>query len=91
MRHPNIIRPIKLTTTIPEDLRTKLDLFLFSHVEQRIPKGAYQEFICSRIREYFSNTSLDLSEVRPVLFPPGKGAVRGMPETLALLRNALEL
>lgn len=54
LRHPNIIRPIKLTTTIPEDLRLKLDLYLFSDVEGRIPKGAYQDFICARIREFFS-------------------------------------
>lgn len=50
---PNIIRPVKLTTCIPEDLRAKLDLYLYSHLEGRVPKGAYQKFLCERIREFF--------------------------------------
>lgn len=48
-----IIRPTQLRTSIPEDLRAKLDAYLYSPLEQRIPKGAYQDFICSRIREFF--------------------------------------
>lgn len=52
-RPPNVMRPVKLTTNIPEDLRAQLDLHLFSPVEGRIPKGAYSRFLCERIREFF--------------------------------------
>ena len=52
MRPANIIRPSKLTTTLPEDLRAKLDLHLWSELEQRVPVGAYQRFLVERIVEY---------------------------------------
>ena len=52
-RQPDILRPIRLNTTIPGDLRARLDLHLYSEVEMRVPKGAYQRFICERIREFF--------------------------------------
>jgi hypothetical protein len=54
MRPPNITRPVKLTTTLPEDIRAKLDLFLYSELEGRVPKGAYQAFFLERIREFFA-------------------------------------
>lgn len=50
----NIIRPTKLTLHLPEDVRAKLDLLLFSSVEGRIPKGAYQKFFIERINEFFA-------------------------------------
>lgn len=58
-RHQNIIRPVKLTTTLPEDIRAKLDLHLFSNVEGRVPKGAYQKFFIERIREFLSKSEPD--------------------------------
>lgn len=54
MSAPNIIRPTKLTMHLPEDVRARLDLYLFSPLEGRIPKGAYQRFIVERIQEFFS-------------------------------------
>ena len=53
MRKPNIQRPVSLHTTLPEDLWTRLTLHLYSEVEGKVPKGAYQSFIIDRIREYF--------------------------------------
>jgi hypothetical protein len=53
-RRPNIIRPVRLITTFPEDIRTKLDLFLYSPIEGRVPKGAYQKFLIERIQEFFA-------------------------------------
>lgn len=50
----NILRPTKLTLHLPEDVRAKLDLFLFSSVEGRIPKGAYQKFFIQLINEHFA-------------------------------------
>jgi hypothetical protein len=54
-RPPDILRPVRLHTTLPEDLHAKLTLYLFSESEQRVPKGAYQRFICERIIEFFNN------------------------------------
>ena len=54
-RPPDILRPVRLHTTLPEDLHAKLTLYLFSESEQRVPKGAYQRFICERIVEFFNN------------------------------------
>lgn len=67
-RPPNIIRPRALTLKLPEDVRGRLDLYLFSEVEQRIPVGAYQSFFLSRIREFFGWKREDLARFG---FPDG--------------------
>jgi hypothetical protein len=85
-RHADIIRPVKLTTTLPEDVRTKLDLFLFSDLEGRIPKGAYQTFLVDRIRDFFDSRSLDIGTFAGL---PTSAVVRGSPETIALLEVLL--
>lgn len=38
---------------LPESIRAKLDLLLFSEVEGRVPHGSYQRFIIERIKEFF--------------------------------------
>lgn len=53
MKPPKIIRPTKLTLALPEDIRAKLDLHLFSEVERRVPMGAYQRFFVERIQDFF--------------------------------------
>lgn len=53
-RNPNIIRTVSLHTYIPEDLRAKMDLHLFSHVEGRIPLGAYSKFFEQLLRDFFA-------------------------------------
>jgi len=53
-RPSSIIRSVQLTTVLPEDLRAKLDLYLFSTVEGRVPVGAYSTFLQARIREFFA-------------------------------------
>ena len=67
-RKPAVIRPVLLHTTIPEDIRAKLDLFLWSDVEGRVPKGAYQRFIVERIQEFFA---WKRESLEPVGFPQG--------------------
>jgi len=59
-RPPSVIRPTLLHVSIPEDLRTRLDLLLFSSLEGRVPKGAYQRFFSERIQEFFNHRKLDL-------------------------------
>ena len=53
-RPQNILRPVKLTTYLPEDLRAKLDIHLYSPVEGRVPHGAYSQFLAERVREFFT-------------------------------------
>lgn len=52
-RPQNILRPIRLHTAFPEDIRAKMDLHLFSQVEGRVPHGAYQQFLIRLVREFF--------------------------------------
>lgn len=52
-RPPNVLRPSKLTTYLPEDLRAKLDLYLYSEIEGRVPHGAYARFLAERVKEFF--------------------------------------
>jgi hypothetical protein len=52
---PLLIRPVKLTTTLPEDVHGRLMLHLYSPGEGRVPKGAIQRFLVERITEFFSN------------------------------------
>jgi hypothetical protein len=54
MRPANILRPIKLTTTLPEDVWLRLTAYLHSDLEGRVPVGAYQKFIIERINEFFA-------------------------------------
>ena len=48
-----ITRPTSLHITLPEDLRARLDLHLWSDLEQRVPMGAYQRLIVGLLKEYF--------------------------------------
>ena len=59
-RRPNIHRPVSLHVNLPEDIRGKLDLYLYSPLENRVPVGAYSKFICERVREFFEARSPDV-------------------------------
>jgi hypothetical protein len=50
----NIIRPVHLHITLPEDLHGRLSAYLFSPSQGRVPNGAYQKFFCERILEFFN-------------------------------------
>lgn len=54
MRRPDIIRPVPLHITLPEDVWLKLTMHLYSEVEKRVPKGAYRAFFIDRINEFFT-------------------------------------
>jgi len=86
-RRPSVIRPTLLHLALPEDVRAKLDLHLFSPLEGRVPKGAYQAFFLERIANFFDSRRLDLSLYG---LPPGY-YVRGPREMVerleALLRS----
>lgn len=87
-RRPLIERTIATNLHLPETLRTRLDLELFSEVEGRVPHGAYQRFFSERLVEYFSSKRLDLA---PYLgTEPGSAVIRGTPEVLDHLKLHLE-
>ena len=53
-RRPNVIRPVKLTLHLPEDIYVKVATHLYSPSAQRIPDGAWQRFFIARINEFFA-------------------------------------
>lgn len=65
-RPRNIIRPVKLKTSLPEDLRTWIDLHLWSPSEARVPHGAYQRLIVQLLREYKARTEANREPVSRV-------------------------
>jgi hypothetical protein len=53
-RQQHIIRPRKLTIHLPEDIAMRLELYLTSVREGKVPQGAYQRFFVDRINEFFA-------------------------------------
>ncbi len=50
-RPKKAIRPVEKNISIPEDLCLKIDLQLFSELEQRVPHGAWSRYITDLIRK----------------------------------------
>ena len=57
MRQPNLQPPVKLNTTLPADLRLRLDAFL--SVDGKVPFGAYNKFLIELITEYLATHAPD--------------------------------
>lgn len=49
----NIIPSDRVEVWLPEDIMARLKLHLYSEVEGKIPKGAYQRFFIERLNEFF--------------------------------------
>jgi hypothetical protein len=60
---------------------------LFSQVEGRVPKGAYKEFFCARIVEYFEARILDIAPWTGM--PPLSNLVKGSPASIEKLKELL--
>jgi hypothetical protein len=84
-RPPKLLRPVKLNTTLPEDVRAQLEVFLWSPLEGRVPYGAYNTFLLERIREFFSWRRLEIDT------PAGKQTISGPAEALSLIKEALHV
>lgn len=86
---PPLTEPTVATNLhLPESVRTRLDIELFSELEGRVPKGAYQRFFLERLTEYFASKALDLA---PYLgTQPGAAVIRGRLEVLEHLKQHLE-
>ncbi len=69
MAKPKAVTPnAHLHVTLNPELKLKLDLWLYSEVEDRIPKGAHKEFVENLIREFFEYKQTPLE---PFGFPVG--------------------
>lgn len=84
----NAIPTERINITLPIDVYTALQTFLFSEAEQRVPQGAYQQFFVGRIREFFSHRHVDLAPLTGS--PPGAFWVSGTPEAVEQLVNAFK-
>lgn len=70
-------------TTINAELGKKIEDYLFSELEGRVPKGAMQAFLTRQIHEFFSHVELDLSPY--VGSMPTEFVVRGNKQSISAL------
>lgn len=54
-RPKNTVPTVFKNIALPADLAGKVDLFLWSEVEGKIPFGAQQEFFTRLVREFFQS------------------------------------
>jgi len=87
-RPKNAVPSTLLNVAIPEDIRGRLDLHLFSELEGRVPHGAYSRFIVDQLKGFFSDKRIDLALYVPGV--PNGTLVRGSPEVVALLEEILD-
>lgn len=85
-RRPNVIPSIGIHLMLPEDIYTKLTLFLHSDLEGRVPKGAYQRLFIKLINDFFHSRRLDL---QPFGLPQGYH-VTGPKEMIEALETKLK-
>lgn len=83
-RPPQITRPIRLSTFLPEDVRSQLDIYLFSPIEGVVPRGAYTQFLTQLIREFFANRRIEISDLTG-----RKYIVSGSPEAIEVIEERL--
>lgn len=49
-RRPNVIPNYRLSLWVPQDLKDRLDLLLWSEAENRVPHGAYAAFFATLLK-----------------------------------------
>lgn len=77
-----------ITVWLPEELRTRMDLMLYSELEERVPHGKHSEFLTLLLRHYFEDAELDLSPYMGTL--PGEVVVRSSKLEIERLKKHLE-
>ena len=85
-RKPNLDRPIQLHLVLPESIRARVDLELYSPLEGRVPLGKYQEFFMNLLSKHWTHKHLDLSSLG---FPPGF-YIEGPKEMIETLERRLK-
>lgn len=64
-RRPNVIPSYKLTLQVPQDLKSRLDLLLWSDAENRVPHGAYAAFFASLLKSRLDQIEQERKNVVP--------------------------
>lgn len=52
-RPKRLMRPVRKNLAVPEDIAARVDLELFSELENRVPHGAWSKFVTELIREHY--------------------------------------
>lgn len=86
-RRPNIEPSVATNLHLPQSIRDRVDLILFSELEGRVPKGAYQKFFLRLLGDFFATKPADLSAALGL--PPGAGILRARPEAIEALQALL--
>lgn len=83
-RKANIDRPTRLELKMRESIRSRLDVWLWSETEQRVPMGKYQEFFEERVQSFFNNVRLDLTPfgMEGIIVEGSKDAIATLQERL---------
>ena len=84
----NIIPSRKICILLPETEAARLDLYLFSESEGRVPMGAYRELMLKTIKEIWEFKLLDLSPYTGS--PPGAFILKGDKDSIEQLTKLLE-
>lgn len=87
-RPPSIRKSAPLEVSLDEELRTRLDIKLWSEAEQRVPKGAYKAYFDGLVVRDLGFVSLDLAPFAGTA--PGVAVVRGSPATIETLTALLK-
>ena len=87
-RHANLEPSVATNLHLPQSVRDRVDLMLFSELEGRVPKGAYQKFFLGLLGDFFTTRTVDLS--RELDLPPGRGLVRAHPDAATALQARLQ-
>lgn len=53
-----VIRPVEKNISLPADLVTKVDLELYSEVEERVPFGAWSKLVEQLLRDWLAVRSV---------------------------------
>ncbi len=53
-RPKSLVKPTRLSTSLPADIRYQLDKYIMKNNGGRIPVGSYQAFFLARIKEFFN-------------------------------------
>lgn len=53
-----VIRPVQKNVALPEDLVAKVEIELFSTVEQRVPMGAWQALLTVLLQKWLQDRGI---------------------------------
>ena len=87
-RPPSIRKSSPLEVSLDEELRTRLDIKLWSEAEQRVPKGAYKTYFDRLVARDLSDAVLDLAPFAGTA--PGEATIRGSASAIAIITALLK-